>query len=731
MFWKLARLSVMPARKVLNQRVVNSFFAPKAHRSTRAPASTPTQSVVANGRKEGSKQEDPVQKEDPVKQENPTQPLSKPDQLMAEMSANPVPTSIPELSNQSPPTNAPDLSTQQPPTTSAPTESTDYSLLTSAFDEIESISSRLKIINIAANTFLSILHSRPTDLPATVYLCINKLAPDYQNIELGLGESLIIKALAESTARSIHQVRADYKAHGDLGLIALKSRKTQATMVVPKPLSVTAVYTSLYEIATLSGKDSQSRKLTVIKRLLTASKGPQAKYIVRSLEGKLRIGLAEMSVLSALAHAFVAREQGLQTIALKPDPDPAFAAAEAVFRKAHSLLPNYETIINAAIAGGIDAIPAACQLAPGTPLKPMLAKPTKSVADILDRFDNDSRLLCEYKYDGERAQVHASQNGLAVYSRNMEDMSQRYPDIADSIAAFANNDTQSYVLDCEAVAWDRSLNRLLPFQVLATRKRKDVDAGDITVRICLFAFDILFLNGVSLIDRPLAERKRLLESHFTPVPGRFDFAKSLVSNNVDEIQTFLDQSVRDSCEGLMVKALDGPDSAYEPCKRSRNWLKLKKDYISGVGDSLDLVVLGADYGKGKRTSLYGAFLLAAYNPDSEQYETVCKIGTGFSDEDLKNIHTRLAPTEIARPKSYYDHDTAPATQPDVWFEPTMVWEVRTADLSLSPVYRAGIDELGKGVSLRFPRFIRVRDDKAVEQATSTEQVVEFYRRQGN
>jgi DNA ligase-1 len=191
--------------------------------------------------------------------------------------------------------------------------------------------------------------------------------------------------------------------------------------------------------------------------------------------------------------------------------------------------------------------------------------------------------------------------------------------------------------------------------------------------------------------------------------------------------------VKASCEGLMVKMLDGVESHYEPSRRSQNWLKVKKDYLAGVGDSLDLVVLGAYYGKGKRTSVYGAFLLACYNSNTEKYESVCNIGTGFSEALLTELHDTLSPLVIDRPKPFYEHSPGKNDQPDVWFEPKFVWEVKTADLTLSPRYRAAASEVGdgthKGVSLRFPRYIQAREDKKPDDATSSRQVAEMYRKQ--
>lgn len=408
-----------------------------------------------------------------------------------------------------------------------------------------------------------------------------------------------------------------------------------------------------------------------------------------------------------------------------------------------------------------------CKLQPGVPLKPMLAKPTKSITEVLDRFEGKN-FTCEYKYDGERAQIHyvaedspqqyksslptaINTKGLsAIFSRNSEDLSKKYPDILAKLDTWINKETKSFVLDCETVAWDLVEKKVLPFQQLMTRKRKDVKVEDVKIKVCVFAFDMLFYNGEvsppkplhyenianicqSIVQKSLRERRELMNRAFTEVEGEFSFAQFGNTDNLEEIQILLDDSVKASCEGLMVKMLDTDESGYEPSKRSRNWLKVKKDYLSGIGDSLDLVVLGAYFGKGKRTSVYGAFLLACYNGSNETYETVCNIGTGFSEAILEELHTKLKDAVIDKPKPFYAHSAVPKDQPDVWFEPRFVWEVKTADLTLSPRYKAGADALGessgRGISLRFPRFIKEREDKRSEQATGSRMVVEMYRKQ--
>ncbi|KAF8168114.1 ATP-dependent DNA ligase [Crassisporium funariophilum] len=608
-----------------------------------------------------------------------------------------------------------------------------YAALTKTFSLIEATTKRLEKAAILTSFLLLVIQrSAKNDyksLLQAIYLCINRLSPDYIGVELGIGESLLIKAIGESTGRSIALIKADLKKEGDLGLVAMNSKNSQKTLFKPKPLTVPFVFSNLRDIALTAGNSSQAKKVSIITKILAACQDFEAKYIVRSLEGKLRIGNAERSVLVSLAQAAVLAER--ESAGKKWSQDELALRLEEgtnILKSVYSELPNYDLVIPALLEVGINGLQQKCKLTPGVPLKPMLAKPTKAIGEVLDRFEN-KRFTCEYKYDGERAQVHRLEDGtVAVFSRNSEDMSKKYPDLVDNLPRCIKESTISFVLDAEAVAIDR-LNggKLMPFQELSKRKRKDVKVEDIQVRVCLFAFDLLYLNGEPLLKLPLDKRRELLREHFNVVPGEFDFAKSSDSETTEEIQTFLEESVKDGCEGLMVKMLDTDASFYEPSRRSINWLKLKKDYLAGVGDSLDLVVVGGYYGKGKRTNVYGAFLLACYDSDSEEYQTICKIGTGFSEEALLDHYNTLSPLESTKPRGDIKVGGA---KPDIWFEPKIVWEVLTADLSLSPIYTAaqGLVE-DRGISLRFPRFIRIRDDKGADDATGPEQIAEMYESQ--
>lgn len=638
-----------------------------------------------------------------------------------------------------------------------------YAALCTTFSLIELTTKRLQIIAYCSAFIQQVLRLSPGDLLPTIQLMLNKLAADYAGIELGIGESLIMKAIGESSGRSLAVIKDDHRKIGDLGLVAAKSKSKQGQMFKPKPLTVRGVHQGLLDIAKMEGHGSQDQKVKAINKLMASADvsatsktvditkdkgGPsEAKFIVRFLEGKLRLGLAEKSVIVALAQAVVTHEAAQKNKVASTDQ---LAKGEAALKQVYSELPSYEVIIPAMLEHGVFKLHESCKLQPGVPLKPMLAKPTKSITEVLDRFEG-KEFTCEYKYDGERAQIHyvapeamsqfpAAKDNLtkdpkafkglaAVFSRNSEDLSKKYPDILEKLNTWIKPETKSFVLDCEAVAWDPNTKKVLPFQQLMTRKRKDVKTSDITVKVCVFAFDFLFYNGEALVKKTFRERRALLHQAFEPVEGEFAFAQYGDGQDIEEIQVLLDESVKASCEGLMVKMLDTEESGYEPSKRSRNWLKVKKDYLAGVGDSIDLVVLGAYYGKGKRTNWYGAFLLACYNSKTQNYETVCNIGTGFSEAILEELHEQLSEITIDKPKPFYNHSTVPAHQPDVWFEAKYVWEVKTADLTLSPRYRAAIDTMKQGISLRFPRFIQRRDDKKPEDATSASSIVEMYNNQ--
>merc|ERR1712217_860385 len=366
----------------------------------------------------------------------------------------------------------------------------------------------------------------------------------------------------------------------------------------------------------------------------------------------------------------------------------------------------------------------------GIPVKPMLAKPSKGIPEVIERLAG-KRFTGEYKYDGERAQIHIlDRNTIKVYSRNSENMTEKYPDVIQVVKDILTDECQSGIIDSEVVAWDVENKRILPFQVLSTRGRKNITVEDIKVQVCIMPFDCMLKNGTPIVKKDLETRRAALKTLVKETPGKLTFA---IGRDFDElieedIQAFLDESIAGSCEGLMLKTLND-NAAYLPSKRSLNWLKLKKDYIEGVGDSIDVVPIGGFYGKGKRHGQYGAFLLAIWNSEEEEFQTVCKAGTGFSDDDLKAHYEFFKEKTIPTSDNTYNVD--PKLKPDVWFEAVQVWEIKCADLSVSPVHTSayGVKADGKGIGLRFPRFLRVRDDKGPEDSTSAEQIVDMFEAQ--
>lgn len=386
-----------------------------------------------------------------------------------------------------------------------------------------------------------------------------------------------------------------------------------------------------------------------------------------------------------------------------------------------------------------------CRLRVGVPVAPMLAKPTKELNEVLKRLSSLAFTM-EYKYDGERAQIHILEdNSVRIFSRNSEDNTNKYPDLRDVARDARLAGVTTCILDCEVVAFDREKNTLLPFQVLSTRKRKvdDDQADNQKVKVILQAFDLLYINGQSLLRESLRTRRSLLKAAFQPTAQNFQLASGLdhvEDGDTAPIEMFLNEACAAMCEGLMVKTLD-VNASYEPSKRSLNWLKLKKDYIAGMGvcDSVDLVVLGGYYGRGKRSGVYGAYLMACYDAATGDFQSVCKVGTGFKDEDLTRLTDTMRPLVLGSKKRPANYNVGDALTPDDWFSAQQVWELQAADLSRSSVHRGGVGHIEndlvddanaiRGIGLRFPRFLRERSDKKAEQATSAEQIVDLFQSQ--
>lgn len=627
-----------------------------------------------------------------------------------------------------------------------------FALLSGALAEIEAqkgsgAGSRKRSTVVLSNFFRCLLYYRPEDLVPAIYFVSNKVAPDYEESELGIGDSTLISAMGECFGRSQAQIKSDLVAGDakDLGEVALASRAAQKMLGQPPKLLIEKVFAEMKAIATAHGKDCGKLKKDKIKKMLVSCRALEAKYIVRMLQSKLRIGILTPTLLEAISYAFVLTKASWKGATPTGDirKGSSSPAIEALNNEMQSMLdavkqafcevPNFSLVTNALFEGHDGkTLHEVCHISLGIPVKPMLAKPSKGIPEVVQRLSG-KRFTGEFKYDGERAQIHiVNRDTIKVYSRNSENMTEKYPDVIQVVKDAITEDCQSGIIDSEVVAWDVANSKILPFQILSTRGRKNISIEDIKVQVCIMPFDCMLYNGTPVVQKDLEARRATLKKMVREVPGKVTFA---IGRDFDElveedIQAFLDESIAGSCEGLMLKTLND-NAAYLPSKRSLNWLKLKKDYIDGVGDSIDVVPIGAFYGKGKRHGAYGAFLLAIYNSEDEEYQTVCKAGTGFSDEDLKTHYEFFKTKTTATPESTYNVDAK--MKPDVWLEPVQVWEIKAADLSISPVHTAamGVKADGKGIGLRFPRFLRIREDKQPEEATSAEQIVDMYESQAS
>ncbi|CAK0800833.1 unnamed protein product [Prorocentrum cordatum] len=627
-----------------------------------------------------------------------------------------------------------------------------FALVSGALREIEALKhsgkgSRKVMTVILSNLFRTLIHSRPEDLAPTIYILSNKVAPDYEEAELGVGDSIVIRALCETFGRSEKQIKsmmASAEAK-DLGEVALQSSQSQKRLMMPAKLTIEKVFSEMRAVAHASGKESQKVKKEKIQKLLVACREEEAKYIVRTFQSKLRIGIQLPTVMQALAYAFVLTSPARSGVPLVADTrkgthklseqklDEAMSAMDAAVRQAFSEMPNIDKLVGALLEGrDAKTLADVCSISLGVPVKPMLAKPSKGIGEVALRLSG-VRFTGEWKYDGERAQIHVlSRDEIYVYSRNSENMTEKYPDVIKVVRETLCEGVQSCIIDSELVAFDLEAKKILPFQILSTRGRKNIQIESIKVQVCIFAFDLMLHNGTPLVKRPLEERRNTLWKTLTETEGKVKFAtfRNFDELKEEDVQEFLDQSIAGSCEGLMLKTLTD-NAIYEPSKRCINWLKLKKDYMDGMGDSIDVVPIGAFYGKGKRTGAYGAYLLAIYNLEEEEFQTVCKAGTGFSDEDLATHYNFFKGRVLKERESNYN--VSDKLKPDVWLEACQVWEIKAADLSISPVHTSafGVKADGKGIGLRFPRFLRVRDDKGPEDSTGADQIVEMFEAQAS
>ncbi|CAA7030310.1 unnamed protein product [Microthlaspi erraticum] len=620
-----------------------------------------------------------------------------------------------------------------------------YLHLVRTFASVEGEKGKIKATSMLCNMFRSLLALSPEDVLPAVYLCTNKIAADHENIELNIGGSLISSALEEACGISRSTMKEMYNRIGDLGDVAQLCRQTQKLLVPPPPLLLRDVFATLRKISVQTGTGSNRQKKNLIVKLMRFCREKEIKFLVRTLARNLRIGAMLRTVLPALGRAVVMNS--LWNCHNNEPSENCFRekleGISAAVVEAYNILPSLDVVVPSLMDRDIEFSTSTLSMVPGIPIKPMLAKITNGVQDVFKIFQ-DKAFTCEYKYDGQRAQIHQLLDGnVRIFSRNGDESTSRFPDLVSVVKQFASPAAETFMLDAEVVATDRKNgNKLMSFQELSTRERGSKDTSvtteSIKVEVCVFVFDIMFLNGEQLLALPLRDRRKRLKEVFPETrPGYLEYAKEITvraeeaslnnQETLSSINAFLEEAFQSSSEGIMVKSLD-VDAGYYPTKRSDSWLKVKRDYVDGLGDTLDLVPIGAWHGNGRKAGWYSPFLMACFNPETEEFQSVCRVMSGFSDAFYIEMKELYSEDKILSKKPAYYRT---GETPDMWFPAEAVWEIRGADLTVSPVHHAalGLVHPSRGISVRFPRFIGRVNDRNPEECSTAADIAEMFHAQ--
>ena len=579
----------------------------------------------------------------------------------------------------------------------------DYAIIADSYERIEATTKRLEMTDL----LVELLKKTPQDIIArVVYLTQGKLYPDFVGVEMGVAEKLAIKALSRAAGHSESRIQAELQKSGDIGETSQKllTKRKQSTFFT-KTLTAERVYETLDKMAKTSGSGAVDTKMALICGLLSDASPKEAKWLIRTVTGNLRLGIADMTVLDALAIAYGGGKKTRELI-----------------ERAYNISSDLGRVASIVAEKGIEGIQK-FEVEVFEPIRPMLAERLGSPEEILEKFNG--KCVAEYKYDGERVQAHKKDNKVVLYSRRLENISGQYPDAVELIKNQV--DAKEAILEAECVAMDFETGDMRPFQELMHRRRKyGVEEAIAQYPISLFMFDALYVDGKDFTLESFPQRRKILEK-IIKQGDRVKPATQKLISGLKELEDFFEEAIEEGCEGLMCKSV-AKDSVYQAGSRGWLWIKYKRDYKSEMTDTVDLVVVGAFYGRGKRVGTYGALLLATYNKAKETFETVTKCGTGFTDEDLAKLHEMLQrhiiPRKNSRVQSTFDAD--------VWFEPALVLEILGAEVTLSPIHMAAMDSIrkGSGLAIRFPRFTgKYRTDKAPEDATSSKEIVEMYRGQ--
>lgn len=586
-----------------------------------------------------------------------------------------------------------------------------FAKLAEYFERIEGTSSRNEMMEILAD----LLHEAESrEVAEIVYLALGRLRPKFDNLEFNLAEKMVVRAVAGVAGRPVEELTKEFKERGDLGLVVEKYLGE-----VEREEEVGQVYAELVKIAKEGGQGSQERKINRVVKMLQGMSAREGKYLVRVVLAKLRLGFSDKTVLDALSYMEYGSKKGRNEL-----------------DAAYQVFPDAGKIAEEVKKAGIGGLSERVEVALGTPVLSALAQRLKTADEMIEKM---GEVVAEPKFDGTRVQIHFSrvkeekedkseQGGLFVseektdwvrsYTRNLDENSAMFPElrnIGEEIAA------EEVILDSEAVGYDPTTGKMLPFQMTITRKRKHgVGEASKEVPLRFYVFDVLYKDGESLLEMPLVERRKILQKVvISKEGGVLVLDEYLVTGDPREVRKFHAQQLEKGLEGAMVKKAEGK---YLPGRQDWNWVKFKEAEGSAgkLSDTLDLVVMGYYAGRGKRQQFgIGAFLVGVRDPSAgsgkaeDEIRTIAKIGTGLTDKEWGEMYDRLEKVKSEKMDTRYMVDKT--LVPDVWVEPEVVVEIAADEVTKSPAHTSGY-------ALRFPRLVKFREDKDLSGVTTIEEV---------
>ncbi|TFG06683.1 MAG: ATP-dependent DNA ligase [Promethearchaeota archaeon] len=578
-----------------------------------------------------------------------------------------------------------------------------FRALANLFFELENTTKRLEMIDFISNFFKEIDKSQDMDdLDKIIYLLQGQLVSNIKQFpKMGIAEKMIVEALSVHSGIDTTKIKQILLKKGDVGaaaeIILSKKRKKQKSLLDfgEESIEISELYAELKKIAMTEGPGSHDRKLGVLRGLMGKSTPLETKYLLRIITSTLRVGVSTQTIIDGLAIGFTGDRDNRDLI-----------------ERAFNLHPDLGEVVKILVEKGMEEIKK-IKISYGVPVRNMLASRVPHV-EIMDRLGTPC--IAEYKLDGERLQIHKMDEEVILFSRRLLNISEQYPDVCEIIKQ--NIKAKNVILEGEVVAMDPFYEKMLPFQVLSKRRRKyDVEDISKEVPVCLFLFDLLKHEDASFIDKPLQDRRKKLEE-IVIERDELQLVTSRLINSTEELINFFHEARKQGTEGIMAKSIKD-DSFYQAGNRGFLWIKLKGLEGGKLKDSVDVVLIGAFYGRGRRKGVYGTYIGAVYDPENDLFEAFTRIASGWTDEIMESLMKETEELKVERKPNNLACDD----EPDQWLRPEIVIEIIGDEITISDKFSS------LGYSMRFPVFKRFRPEKGPKDVTTVQEIEELYNTQ--